>query len=122
MPSDMSPPQRVVMRSSSVSSGHSTASTYDSRIGDGEIQHLSEKEEVKLKYQEHLSPYQSDKEDIKRRYQEALAERDSIRRELAAKKDEIQGLREKVILLKRELSEVTTSKGALNEVTNALLR
>ena len=57
----------------------------------------------------------SEMNEMRKRLQEALIERDAIRLEVIAKKDEIQALRDKIVVLRRELSEVTTSKGVLNE-------
>jgi len=89
--------RRVPTRSASVSSSFSSTSTYDSKLSDADAQHYS------------------DVNELRKRLQECLTERDVIKRELTAKKEEILGLRDKIMQMKRELSEVTTTKGALNE-------
>ena len=81
-----------------MSSSFSSTSTYDSKFSDADAQH------------------HNDMNELRKRLQECIAERDMIKRELTAKKEEILGLRDKIMQMKRELSEVTTSKGALNEV------
>lgn len=88
---------RRVVRSASVSSNYSTTSTYDSKMD--------------MEGQQHHEIF-----DLRRRLQECISERDSVRRDLMAKKEEIMALRDKINILRRELGEVTTSKGALNEV------
>ena len=91
--------RRVTTRSASVASNFSTASTYDSRMGEPEA-----------------SFHHGEINDLRRQLQDTISERDFIQRELAAKKEEIVGLRDRITEMKRELSEVITSKGALNEV------
>eukprot|EP00210_Caulerpa_lentillifera_P000715 g692.t1 len=85
------------VRSTSVISTYSTASTYDSRVVEPDSAPAAEAHE------------------LKKRLQHSMAETDEIKIELQIKKDEVSKLQEKVMVLSRELSEVSTTKGALNE-------
>jgi len=86
-------------RSTSVISNYSTASTYDSRTAEPDSATATEANE------------------LKKRLQDSVAETEGMKTELQIKKEEVSQLRDKVMLLSRELSEVSTTKGALNEVS-----
>lgn len=87
------------IRSTSVISNYSTASTYDSRTAEPDSATATEANE------------------LKKRLQDSVAETEEMKSELQIKKEEVSQLRDKVMLLSRELSEVSTTKGALNEVS-----
>jgi len=90
-------------RSTSVVSVHSTSSTYDSRLCDSDV-----------------PPSTAETEELKKRLQRSVAETEGMKIELQLKKEEISELRDKVMSLTRELAEVSTTKGALNEVRTQL--
>eukprot|EP00210_Caulerpa_lentillifera_P002114 g2029.t1 len=84
-------------RSTSVVSNYSTSSTYEARVHDSDVSSPTETEE------------------LKKRLQDRAAEADEMQVELRQQKEEISKLRDKVTSLTRELTEVCTTKGALNE-------
>lgn len=83
----------------SVVSVHSTTSTYDGRLCDSDV-----------------PPSTAETDELKKRLQVSVAETEGMKIELQLKKEEISELRDKVMSLTRELAEISTTKGALNEV------